>query len=285
MTRSERIGGSNRNKWSGPAGPRTLGMVCAVATAGALLAGCGGDSGSAQEERAVPASPAASAARAASPSGSASPSASFGALTEDQAQRKALIPKIKISYDKALDAALKAVPGTKVVSLDLDDDDNGGDPFWEVRVAKADGTASTVRVDAVSGKAGQPSADTDDDADDKSELAALLKATTVTAQQAAQTALAKQQGTVTAIELDQADDAASASPSSASPSSASPSSASPSSAPPTSASPSPGNENGRNGSGKPEWSVDVVTSGDWNKTTFDIDATNKKILREHIDTD
>ncbi|WPO69455.1 PepSY domain-containing protein [Streptomyces sp. KN37] len=37
--------------------------------------------------------------------------------------------------------------------------------------------------------------------------------------------------------------------------------------------------------GAPKWSVDVVTTDDWNKTTFDIDATNRKILREHVDKD
>lgn len=33
------------------------------------------------------------------------------------------------------------------------------------------------------------------------------------------------------------------------------------------------------------WSVDVVTPKGSNKTTFDVDATNRKILREHVDTD
>ncbi|MBL1104298.1 PepSY domain-containing protein [Streptomyces sp. 5-8] len=37
--------------------------------------------------------------------------------------------------------------------------------------------------------------------------------------------------------------------------------------------------------GTPTWSVDVVTTDDWNKTTFDIDATDGKILREHVDRD
>ncbi|MFI1258184.1 PepSY domain-containing protein [Streptomyces netropsis] len=33
------------------------------------------------------------------------------------------------------------------------------------------------------------------------------------------------------------------------------------------------------------WSVDVVTTGDWNKTTFDVDAAHRRILREHVDRD
>ncbi|WP_208639959.1 PepSY domain-containing protein, partial [Streptomyces tricolor] len=37
--------------------------------------------------------------------------------------------------------------------------------------------------------------------------------------------------------------------------------------------------------GTPKWSVDVVTTDDWNKTTYDIDASDRKILREHVDRD
>ncbi|MFF3490557.1 PepSY domain-containing protein [Streptomyces sp. NPDC002795] len=33
------------------------------------------------------------------------------------------------------------------------------------------------------------------------------------------------------------------------------------------------------------WSVDVVTPATWDKTTFDIDAANGKVLNEHVDRD
>ncbi|QGV78743.1 PepSY domain-containing protein [Streptomyces ficellus] len=33
------------------------------------------------------------------------------------------------------------------------------------------------------------------------------------------------------------------------------------------------------------WSVDVVTTNDWNKTTYDVDARTGKIVREHVDRD
>lgn len=33
------------------------------------------------------------------------------------------------------------------------------------------------------------------------------------------------------------------------------------------------------------WSVDVVTTNDWYKTTYDIDARTGKIVREHVDRD
>ncbi|UQA97150.1 PepSY domain-containing protein [Streptomyces halobius] len=33
------------------------------------------------------------------------------------------------------------------------------------------------------------------------------------------------------------------------------------------------------------WSVDVVTTNDWYKTTFDVDAANGKALRQKVDRD
>ncbi|MGW0689225.1 PepSY domain-containing protein [Streptomyces sp. NPDC002754] len=38
-------------------------------------------------------------------------------------------------------------------------------------------------------------------------------------------------------------------------------------------------------SGTTVWSVDVVTPATWNKTTFDIDASNGKVLNKHVDRD
>ncbi|MFG2139807.1 PepSY domain-containing protein [Streptomyces sp. NPDC048650] len=221
----------------GRAGCRAIGLVCAVAATGALLAGCsdgnGKQSGAARAVKGASASPKDEAPAAASPSAS---------LNEDQAQRKDLFPKAKVNYDQALRAAVAAVPGTKAVGADLDDG-NGNGPVWETRVATAGGTVSNVLVDAVSGKAGRPHTDSDDDQDDKSRLAAALKKATVTPQQAAQTAMAKTKGTVGAIELDDHDD------------------------------------------GSLTWSVDVVSTSDWNKTTYGVDATNRKILWDHVDTD
>ncbi len=37
--------------------------------------------------------------------------------------------------------------------------------------------------------------------------------------------------------------------------------------------------------GAPVWPVDVVTTGDWNKTTLEIDAAGGEALREHVDRD
>ncbi|GAA2195678.1 PepSY domain-containing protein [Streptomyces bangladeshensis] len=211
---------------------RVPGLICAALAAGALLTGCGEEAGTGETQAAQVAAP------PPTPRPTPSPTAS---LTEDQAERKALIPKAKVGYDKALSAAVAAVPRSKPVSIELKGPPDS--PRWETEVATADGTAHTVRVDAVTGKAGQEQAKPNQDPDDKRELADRLEKATVTPQQAAQTATDKTKGTVSAVELDDSD------------------------------------------GGTPKWSVDVVTTDDWNKTTYDIDASDRKILREHVDHD
>ncbi|WP_435603243.1 PepSY domain-containing protein [Streptomyces sp. bgisy130] len=214
-----------------PAGPRTIGLVCAVAAAGALLSGCGNSDDTAGPQsapsRAVPAT-------AASPSGS---------LSADQAQRKALISKVKTDYEQALKAAIAAVPSSEAIAAELKG--TPASPYWATVVATTDGTAYAVRVDAVSGTAQKPQPQSDDP-DDKQQLAARLSKATVTAQQAAQTATAKTKGTVTTIELGDAD-------------------------------------HGNNDT--VAWTVGVVTLDDWNETTYEIDATNRKVLWMHVDQD
>ncbi|MFI8993785.1 PepSY domain-containing protein [Streptomyces sp. NPDC053542] len=216
---------------------RAAGAVCALALAGGLLAGCGDDNSSGGDGGTS--SPPASGSKSAG--ATASPGAT-GKLTADQAERKALIPKAKITYDKALSAATAAVSGSKPVKAELKKGMDGK-PEWETEVATSDGAKSEVIVDAVSGKAAKPRTDTDADSEDKQKLAARLKKATVTAQDAAKVATDKKKGTVSSVELDD------------------------------------------NDQGKVIWSVDVVTTNDWNKTTYDIDATNKKVLRTHVDKD
>ncbi|MFG2635420.1 PepSY domain-containing protein [Streptomyces sp. NPDC048362] len=230
---------------------RGVGLICVAAAAGALLTGCGQADDNAAGANAVqaaelaPTSPSASAPTSASASMSMSmppsASASGGNLARDQAERKALLEKVKVGYGDALRAAVAKVSASKLVSIELKGGSKG--PRWEAEVATVDGTAHTVRVDAVTGKADQAQAETEQDNDDRAKLADRLKKAKVTAQQAVQTATDKTKGTVTALELQ-----------------------------------------GSHG-GAPEWSVDVVTNGDWKKTTFDIDAVNRKITREHVDQD
>ncbi|MFJ9469558.1 PepSY domain-containing protein [Streptomyces caniferus] len=210
-----------------PAGPRAIGLVCAVAAAGALLSGCGNSEKDKAPARPVPAS------------APASPSTSLNA---EQAQRKALIPKAKVGYEQAMKAAVAAVPASEVIAAELKG--SPASPYWSTAVATTDGTVHSVRVDAVSGKAEQPRSESDDSGD-KQQLAARLSKAKVTAQQAAQTATDKTKGTVTTVELGDA----------------------------------------QNGSDAVAWTVGVVTPDNWNETTYGIDATNRKVLYMHVNQD
>ncbi|MET9297473.1 PepSY domain-containing protein [Streptomyces sp. NPDC003077] len=232
-----------------PGVPRAVAVVCAVAAAGALAAGCGDDngdggggnasaSGTASASGSTSPSPSGSGSGTASPSGSGSPSER---LTEDQAERKRLVPQAKVPYDKAIVTALGAVSGARLVHLELKQH-SGATPQWETEVARDDGTASELSVDAVSGKASNPQSKHQDD-EDKRKLADRLREADVTPQQATDTATGRKKGTVTDVELE------------------------------------------RDDNDRLIWSVDVVTTDDWNKTTYDIDATNRKVLREHVDRD
>ena len=71
----------------------------------------------------------------------------------------------KVTLQKAVDAALKAVPGT-AESAELDDD--GGRAVWDVDVLGDDGRWHEVRVDAVSAAVLDRNADRDGDTDDRS---------------------------------------------------------------------------------------------------------------------
>ncbi|MFM9372759.1 PepSY domain-containing protein [Streptomyces sp. Da 82-17] len=232
---------------------RAAGVLCGVAVLGGLVTGCGsgngGDGGekppkaAAVAEAPVP-SQTPSGAGTAKPTGSPSASPSPGStLTDDQAERKALVPKVKVAYDKALTAAVEAVPDSKPVAIELQSDQNGA-PWWDAEVAKTDGSVSKVRVDAVTGKADKPQADSDQDADDKKQLADLLGKAKITPEDAAAVALEKTpKGTVSSVELDDDDQGATI------------------------------------------WSVDVVNPQDWSKTSYDVDAVSKKILKQDVDRD
>lgn len=220
---------------------RTLAVCCAVSTT--LLAGaCGG-------------SPAPGTAAPAAPSSSQASPTGATALTEDQRERKDLVPAAKVAWNQAADTAVAAVPKGRLVEIELttsrgtptdtptgDPSPSGsapaaGAPVWDVTVAAQDGTTHDVQVDAITGKVTRSRVEPGQDADDKSEVAEQLKAATTTAAQAVGTATGRTAGTVTAVELD--DDV---------------------------------------------WSVDIVTP-DWNKTTHDIDAAKGTVVRTHVDRD
>ncbi|PRH78313.1 hypothetical protein C6N75_15605 [Streptomyces solincola] len=234
---------------------RRRGLVAAgLAVSSALLVtSCG-----AEQERVTAAAPAQPTGTvSASPSGSASPR-----LTDDQAQRQQLVPAAKVTWDKAATTALGEVPQSKLVEMELTWAPPGASaspdasaspspaspspsgsagaqtPVWDNTVAAADGTVTRVWVDAVSGQVIRSEPEPDQDAEDKSELAARLKAATVTPQQAVKTAQGRAKGTVTAAELDDE-----------------------------------------------TWKVDIVDTGNWDKTTVGVSATDNKVVSEDVDRD
>ncbi|MEU7035178.1 PepSY domain-containing protein [Streptomyces sp. NPDC046237] len=108
----------------------------------------------------------------------------------------------KVTAAQAIDAALKAQPGT-AVSADLDDDRG-----WEVDVLGTGTTSYTVQVDAGTGKVLGKETDRDDDRNDDADDRRVLKGATVDARQAAEAASAK--GVVTSVSLDDDDRATTA---------------------------------------------------------------------------
>ncbi|MDP9679793.1 MULTISPECIES: PepSY domain-containing protein [Streptomyces] len=252
--------------------PRTAAAFCALGTSALLLTACAGaETTRADVAAAAPTSPSAGTASptgaTTSPSGTATgPSATSTSLTDDRAEREALVPKAKVTWDKAADTAVKEVSGGKLTEIELTrasgenasptgsptgsptetgaaPTPSAGSPVWAAEVAASDGTVHEVHVDAVTGKVFRSRTDSDQSADDKSEIADRLSRADRTPEQAAKVATDKTDGTVTAVKLDENDDQ------------------------------------------RLVWMVDVVTTGDWNKTIYAVDAGNGKILGEDVDRD
>lgn len=237
-----------------------LAALCAVAAA-ALAGGCG-SSGDARPNHAAAGQPDVRQTTSPSPSGSVR-------LNEDQAARKALVPTAKVTADRAAATAVGEVPGSTLLSVELKRSPSGARPtaspdgspspaspspdgspspraggsVWVAEVSEKDGTLHTVRIDAASGDVIRSRTDADQDADDKRERAGWLTRIKQSPEQVAKAATDRMKGTVTSMELDDAD------------------------------------------SGDVIWSVEVVNTDDWNKTTFDIDATTGEILSEDVDRD
>ncbi len=222
---------------------RAAGVLCGVVASAALVSGCGDDGGgggsSATSSSAASSGSSGSAASSAPASSAAS---GDSGLTEDQAERKALLPTAKVGYERAAKTAAAAVPNGKVAEIELKRVTGGGSE-WRSKVAARDGTAHEVRVDAGSGKVTGSRTEPGQDSEDKRKLADRLGKAKVSARQAVRTSAERKPGTTTAVEIDDRDD------------------------------------------GTIIWSVDVVNTDNWNKTTFDVDAANGKVLREHVDRD
>ncbi|MBQ1097584.1 PepSY domain-containing protein [Streptomyces sp. b94] len=241
---------------------RSMAVICALGSSVLLMTGCtnADTTRSSVAEAAQTTPPTTSPTNTASATDTASPSPSES-LTDDQAERQALVPKAKVTWDKAADTAVKEVPEGKLVDLELKPTSaeatastgspspsmpnpapSQGAPEWEAKVAAPDGTVHRIDVDAVSGEVFRTQAE-DQDADDKQQVADWLKQATQTPEQAVKVATDNAKGTVTHVDLEEGDDQ------------------------------------------KVMWSVDVVSTDNWDKATVDVDATNGKVLREDVDSD
>lgn len=171
---------------------RVIGALCAVAASAVVVSGCG-DGGQGKTSAAAPTAPAQAV-------GQTTP----GGLTRDQTERQALVTSAKIGWDEAADTALAKVPGSKLSEIKLKRA-QAGTPEWESEIAAADGTAHDVHVDAASGQVTQSRVESDQDNEDRQQLADRLSKAKITPQQAATTATDRKQGTVIAVGLEGAD--------------------------------------------------------------------------------
>ncbi|GAA1826842.1 PepSY domain-containing protein [Actinomadura chokoriensis] len=112
-------------------------------------------------------------------------------------------PKTAVSLAQAVDAALKAAPGT-VAEIELDDEH--GRTAWEVDVVADNGQRREVTVDAADGKVLTNRADDRDDhgrdADGRDDDPAALRGAKVTATAAADAALKAVPGRVTSADFE-----------------------------------------------------------------------------------
>ncbi|MBB5933083.1 PepSY domain-containing protein [Streptomyces zagrosensis] len=266
---------------------RVATAVCALATCAALLAGCGDDGDDGGDKRspsATIAEPSKSAPS--SPNQPGDPSGS-GRLTEDQSERKALIPMAKVGYAKAADTAVAKVPGGRLADLELKGSGGGhpsGDDGRANKTNRVNGINGVNGVNGVNGinRAGSPSPTMSGQPKDAEWIATV----------------AAKDGTAHTVRIDAASgkvlhSAAEADQDADDKRELAQRIAKAKQTPQQAAKVATGKKNGTvssielddNDAGTLLWSVDVVTPKDWNKTTYDVDATTGKVTREHVDRD
>ncbi|MFV0137817.1 PepSY domain-containing protein [Streptomyces sp. HMX87] len=228
---------------------RTAAALCVLGSSALVLAGCGDTdtraTGTAAAQTTGPAT--------------ASPS-----LTDDQAERKDLISRTEVGWDDAVDTAVKEVPGGKLVDLELKatprdataspgtDDPTPSTPN---PAPSAGAPEWAVRVAAADGTVHHVDIDavngkvfrTQLDPDQDADDKRELADRLSRATQTPQQAVQKA--------TDRTDGTVT------------------------------GIELGENDDQRLIWSIDIVTTDKWDKTTYDVDATNGEILREHVDRD
>ncbi|MGW0086493.1 PepSY domain-containing protein [Streptomyces sp. NPDC003393] len=239
-----------------------MALTCAMGSSVLLMAACGSDATRSSVAEAAPTSPTAMSPTATAP---ASPSPS---LNKDQEHRRDLIAKTRVDWEKAATTAEKEVSGGKLVDLDL-------------KTAPGGATASPETASP-----GTPSPGTGSPSPAPSPGAPQWEAEVAAAD-----------GTVHRIDIDavtgdvfrsrtepdqDADDKREVADRLRKVTQ------SPAQAVKTATEKTKGAVTGISldeDDDRLVWSVDVVTTDKWDKTTYDVDATNGKIVREHVDRD
>ncbi|WP_077797363.1 PepSY domain-containing protein [Streptomyces sp. JHA26] len=241
---------------------RSMAVTCALGSSVLLMTACtnADTTRSSVAEAAPTGSPSGSASvsESASPS-SASPSAS---MNEDQAERRTLVTMAKVTWDKAADTAVKEVSGSKLVDLEL-------------KKTSTEATSST----------GSPMPSTPNPA--PSQGAPEWEAKVATSD-----------GTVHRVDIDavsgkffhtQADADQDADDKKEMADRLKKATQTPQQAVQAAMDTTKGTVTGveldENDDQQVMWAVDVVNTDNWNKTTLDVDATNGKILGQHVDSD
>ncbi|MEW2355334.1 PepSY domain-containing protein [Spirillospora sp. NPDC029432] len=118
----------------------------------------------------------------------------------DGARGERRVTDVKVTAEQAAAAALKAVPGGRIESIELDDD-AAGKRAWDVDILSGNTFRDEV-VDANTGTVTTNEKDDDRNEGDDRDDARRLNAAKIDAVQAARTALQTAKGTVTSVDLD-----------------------------------------------------------------------------------
>ncbi|MEU0602291.1 PepSY domain-containing protein [Streptomyces sp. NPDC006393] len=254
-----------------------MALTCALGSSVLLLAACGADATRSSVAEAAPTSPTAMSPTATAPA-SPSPASPTASLNEDQAHRRDLITKTHVSWEKAAATAVKEVPGGKLVDLDLK---TASGAATTSPGTASPGTASpgTASPGTTSPGTGSPSPSPSAGAPEWEAKVAAADGTVHRVDVDAVSGNVVRSRTEPDQDADDkrevADRLRKATQTSAQ-------------AVKTATDKTKGTVTGISldeNDHRLVWSVDVVTTDNWDKTTFDVDAADGKIVREHVDRD
>ncbi|MEW2292642.1 PepSY domain-containing protein [Streptomyces sp. NPDC006743] len=257
---------------------RSIVAICALGGSALLMTACSNGSTGSSVAEAAEASP-----TSASPTAPSSPSPS-ASLTKDQAERRDLLAKTHVSWDKAAGTAVKEVSGGKLVSIELKNASHGSTSSPGMATSPGTASPSPASPSPASPSPASPGAGT---------------ASPSPSAGAAQweTKVATADGTVHRIDVDAATGKVSRKAVESDQDAGDrrkvadrlkKATRTPAQAVQTATGKTRGTVTGVDldeHDDKLVWSVDVVTPKDWHKTTYDIDVANGNVVREHVDRD